>query len=325
MTSKRVPATDPSRPGADNFKLINSISPAVERRLHRAGILSFAQLAEMSPESIAEVVADVRGVSAERIAREDWIGQARALAQQQARAAEPEAAMATPTSEEPEMPAAVEQAETAASEARQRYATFTVELLLGPDGEVRRTSVAHIQSGHREPPWSGWDAARLVDCIVQQAGLARLPAKIAVPDTMPPAPAPPDMEPTEQEGALRVREITAVLSGEDIPRHFILHDQPFGLLIKLDLKEEAVPSDQPLSYTIIVHAKKLGSGTYQRVGLARGVSTSTRPLTIWLTSVPLPVGLYRLKADISIKLPSADSAPQSELSDSLEGGLVQIY
>jgi hypothetical protein len=63
----------------DDLKLINGIGPAVEKRLHGVGIFTFAQLAVLSSADIAAAVADLNGLSAERITKQDWLGQARKL------------------------------------------------------------------------------------------------------------------------------------------------------------------------------------------------------------------------------------------------------
>ena len=67
-------------PEADDLQVINGIGPAVEHRLHGVGIFTFAQLAALSPADIAASVADLTGLTAERIIRQNWIGQARHLA-----------------------------------------------------------------------------------------------------------------------------------------------------------------------------------------------------------------------------------------------------
>jgi large subunit ribosomal protein L21 len=64
---------------ADDLKIINGIGPAVEKRLHGDGIFTFAQLAVLSSADIAAAVADLSGLSAERITKQDWTGQARKL------------------------------------------------------------------------------------------------------------------------------------------------------------------------------------------------------------------------------------------------------
>jgi predicted flap endonuclease-1-like 5' DNA nuclease len=81
MASKHSPtnrAEEPAR--SDDLKLINGIGPAVEKRLNGVGIFTFTQLAALSPADVAAAVADLTGLSAERIVKQDWIGQARRLA-----------------------------------------------------------------------------------------------------------------------------------------------------------------------------------------------------------------------------------------------------
>ena len=55
----------------DDFKLIKGIGPAIERRLHEVGIMTFAQLAALSPDGLATLIDSVGGVSSERIAKQD--------------------------------------------------------------------------------------------------------------------------------------------------------------------------------------------------------------------------------------------------------------
>jgi predicted flap endonuclease-1-like 5' DNA nuclease len=66
---------------ADDLRKIREIGPAIERRLHDAGIFSYAQLVACTPARLAEIT----GRSAEQVARFGWIAQA----QQLARAAPP--------------------------------------------------------------------------------------------------------------------------------------------------------------------------------------------------------------------------------------------
>jgi hypothetical protein len=170
MTSTGSPASDTVTPEPDDFnKCITGIGHVTERRLHDAGILTFAQLGVMSPADIYALVRDLRGMSIERIAEKDWSGQALELASESG-----------PAESHP----------SAASGDRQHYATFTVELLLDEDNNVRRTRVVHIQS-EDEVPWSGWDERRMVEFIVQHAAL-RLPSPKPIPQPKPPEPKLPD-------------------------------------------------------------------------------------------------------------------------------------
>ncbi len=85
MTKKRSQQTiavEPPR--VDDLRLIDGIGPAIERRLHHTGIYTFAQLAALSPADIAASIADIAGLTTERIVKQDWIGQARRLMAQMA-------------------------------------------------------------------------------------------------------------------------------------------------------------------------------------------------------------------------------------------------
>lgn len=63
----------------DDLKLIKGIGPVLEGLLHEHGITTFAQIAALSPESIKELdeKLDFHG----RIEREEWVAQARVLAE----------------------------------------------------------------------------------------------------------------------------------------------------------------------------------------------------------------------------------------------------
>src|SRR5690606_6127840 len=62
----------------DDLKKIHGIGPGIEKTLHQLGIWHFRQIAAFTPENIAWV--DQRLRFRGRIAREDWVGQARRLA-----------------------------------------------------------------------------------------------------------------------------------------------------------------------------------------------------------------------------------------------------
>lgn len=131
----------------DDLKRLKGIGPATERRLYKAGIRSFAVLAKQSPERLAELVP---GLSAKQIAIRGWIHQAQRLSSRRSK-----------KTAEHAFPAAL---------SRQRYATFTLELLLDGSDRVRRTRVVHVQSGD-ENQWSAWDESRLISYIMHQADM----------------------------------------------------------------------------------------------------------------------------------------------------------
>ncbi len=64
--------------GADDLKKISGVGPALEKKLHALGITSYQQIADFTPEQIAEVDEQLNFKG--RIEREDWVSQAKKLA-----------------------------------------------------------------------------------------------------------------------------------------------------------------------------------------------------------------------------------------------------
>jgi len=79
LEAEPAPAVDAAMPG-DDFTLIKDVGPRFAQALRDAGIVSFAQLAAMTPETLAERLAPFVTVRPQRIRNNDWIGQARQLA-----------------------------------------------------------------------------------------------------------------------------------------------------------------------------------------------------------------------------------------------------
>jgi predicted flap endonuclease-1-like 5' DNA nuclease len=81
MATDKPRKTDILTPLRDGeFWRITGIAEATEKRLHAAGIQTFRQLAESSPDEIAAALQGQVGVK-ERAARQDWTGQADRLAE----------------------------------------------------------------------------------------------------------------------------------------------------------------------------------------------------------------------------------------------------
>ncbi|MFL5805446.1 MAG: M36 family metallopeptidase [Roseiflexaceae bacterium] len=172
---------------ADDLKLINGIKTGMERRLHSVGIRTYAKIAAMTPAELAAAVG-MPGYSAERIAKQDWIGQARELAglplsdAEQPAQTEVLAGLVDLHAEEQSDLAPREPGqETAEPVSRQHYEMFNVQLLLDENNEVRRTHVVHFDQGGLqkggEDTWAGWEDGRLVSFFVEQAALRSRPAQ----------------------------------------------------------------------------------------------------------------------------------------------------
>jgi len=63
--------------GADDLKRLSGVGPALEKKLHEAGVTSFAQIAAWGADDIAEF--DEKLSFKGRIEREGWVDQAKAI------------------------------------------------------------------------------------------------------------------------------------------------------------------------------------------------------------------------------------------------------
>jgi large subunit ribosomal protein L21 len=71
-------AAKPAKAAADDLKQLSGVGPAIEKKLHEAGVTSFAQIAAWTEADIAEF--DEKLSFKGRIEREGWVEQAKALA-----------------------------------------------------------------------------------------------------------------------------------------------------------------------------------------------------------------------------------------------------
>ncbi len=82
-TPKRKPAEMSiekiSEKNRDDLKMISGIGPVIESKLNALGIYTFKQISEFSPETIDYVTTSIKFFP-DRIGRDNWIGQAAALA-----------------------------------------------------------------------------------------------------------------------------------------------------------------------------------------------------------------------------------------------------
>jgi large subunit ribosomal protein L21 len=71
-------AVSPGEREGNDLQAVKGIGDVSEERLAEQGVTSFAQIAAWSEDDLEAVASAIR-VSAERIRREDWVGQAREL------------------------------------------------------------------------------------------------------------------------------------------------------------------------------------------------------------------------------------------------------
>ena len=319
MTIKTYPSVhETSATSFDDFKVIHGIGSSVENRLHKAGVLTYRQLAEKSPQDIAKLLNGLVGFTPERIATQDWTGQAKQYAS--------EIITTEKESEDHEL------------QNGQHYAVFTLELLLDGENRVRRTRVMHIQS-QQDESWAGWDEKRLQDFFIRQASLyqlAEIEGVAATPSAIVEETAPglrPSIE-TELRvetqsiaGQFCIQSLEPQLTDSGASKRLIPANQPFNMRLTLGLAEVSIPGDSSIEFSAAVYTKQLGVGTGSRqiLGSSQGTFMPANTVIIDIGANKLAHGFYRIDAIVSLTLPNQDPKPGSNTMAMMEGGLFQVY
>jgi Helix-hairpin-helix domain len=297
----------PSRTGhpGDDFQKIVGIGPTLAQRLWNAGILTYDDLARRSPEELAAVA----GMSTERIASQNWTGQARELA-----GPPPEA-----------------------SDSRQHYATFHVEFLLESDNRVRRTKVRHHQTDVREA-WAGWDEERLLTFLRGRVSLPAAetpdapgsePSHLQTPDQAPasvparpasrPSPSAPERPPS---WSLSIEELASIRDGQ---RSYTRGPgEPNSVRLTMRVDPAGPLSRDTFDYSATIAARTFGGRNRSPLGTAQGTIRISDLLSVEVGGPALPVGQYRLVATVEI-YPAGHSPEEPPLhSQGVSGDLMRV-
>ena len=338
MARKKSPIPNTGSPkNSDDFRLIKGIGPALSTRLHEAGILTYHQLASLAP---AELAARVRGLPEKQIIRQDWSGQARRLASQK-----------SPT-KSPKM--AVEK-----KAVHQHYENFALEFLVDEKHAIRRTRVAHIQSGDADT-WTGWEARQLIDFLARHTGV-RAPVErpekhvnqtifdkevqntnngahnvypgirpFPLPNTAVASQGIPVEENTlpavyvevgaPQADTFCIRTLEVFTQGSDHPVTLLRQDLPYMVRLALDFSEVKESGDLPLLYKASVFARQLG-GKQLSIGETLSTQYFSKNVTLDINCISLMPGIYRLQAFAEIRYEQATPGPKA----SLKGSYLQVY
>ena len=295
---------------ADDLTRIRGIGPAITHRLSAAGVTTFDEIAARSPADLAALIG-IAGLSAEQIARKDWVGQAQALAAERSPAMPVDELFDHEPIRLDHEPATIN---------RQHYATFMVELLLDEENDVRRTRVAHVQGG-AEDSWAGWRATQLLTFFTQSA-------QIQAPQAEPAASAQedaPDIADAGREARAYIRGLELVPVGADGPQSFLHDDQPFEVQLALAFSNRVATADESLVYSATVYAKNLLDRSRHTISQVRNTLPHTDSTIARLVGTRLPPGIYRLEAVVNVKQPAAETGATDDLTAFWEGGLVQVY
>lgn len=286
MTQSGDPQSSSTGPSGDDFRKIDGIGRILERRLWDAGILTYNDLGQRTPEEIAAILPSTAGISAERIASQDWTGRARELAEHPPEASVP----------------------------RQHYAAFYVEFLLESDNSVRGTRVHHHQTDARES-WAGWDEEKLLSFLRDRIPLpaTATPATdtpaTATPaaDTPAYAPAPEPVSagqsPTPVPGwlpswSLAIEELAPIRDGQ--PSHTLPSDEPRSVRLTMRIDPAGTPIHDSFDFAATIAARRFAGHDRLPLGTTHGTVRASDPVSVEVTGPALPADLYRLVATVDI-------------------------
>jgi hypothetical protein len=310
-------ATGASEQPADDLRAVKGIGRETARRLHDAGLGTFIDLARHSASEIATKA----HVPVPRVEREDWIGQARELAERSSRTG-------------------AEGSETAIDDAEHRE-SFILRLTLDDDNKVIRTLVTHVRSEREAPPWAGWDTAQLLEFLSEYCDLGEKAEATPTGGTVASAASVGDPEPARQAIAATgkpelapltppppsevwLRELEVVSATSGAPQRSLNAGEPFAVRLAFDLQGAEAVSRAPLAYTASIFARTMGESRRQpeTVGEDAGTLEGTGRAILEVRSTGLPPGTYRLEGTLRLRDP--DSTRPRRLA-TLKGGLLQVY
>ena len=286
MTQSGDPQFSSTGPSGDDFRKIDGIGRILERRLWDAGILMYNDLGQRTPEEIAAILPSTAGISAERIASQDWTGQARELAEHPPEASVP----------------------------RQHYAAFYVEFLLESDNSVRGTRVHHHQTDARES-WAGWDEEKLLTFLRDRIPLpatatpaadtpaAATPGADTPADAPAPEPAAADQSPAPVPGwlpswSLAIEELAPIHDGR--PSHTLPSDEPRLVRLTMRIDPAGTPIHDSFDFAATIAARRFAGHDRLPLGTTHGTVRASDPVSVEVTGPALPADLYRLVATVDI-------------------------
>jgi hypothetical protein len=277
----------------DDFKKINGIGNAMEKRLHTADIHTYAQLGSGRPEELARILDGMVGLSVERIREQDWIGQARRLAEASGQE--------------------IEEKPDACKNNSLHYASFNLRLSLTSDNKVHGTRITHVNS-EQESSWAGWNQDKLWAFILDREQVDASPRMEAhpkeplVPETGADHPAAPSDNKAQPSPVSRLSGSYRILSTRlqtlaGHPLGDIIPSQPIIARFLLDLSQLETGGDPVLVYDAQVTLQKMGGGQ-AFFAISQGPLAAVDPAAIQVDIQPLPPGEYRLKALVTLRAQS---------------------
>jgi len=286
MAKKRIqPSRAVEPPHIDTIQLIDGIGPAIERRLHSIGIYTFAQLAALSPADIAASVADIAGLTTERIIKQDWIGQARRLASE-LHAASMQAEVAW-QDEEPVVADAIVGEEIVAETHH--------ETLLEPQPYLPPSQEANVV-------WTTIN--RLTESASVVTPAKRLTAKRTL------------------SGTLYLRDLEMITTHPYEHSSIVRSNHPFKLRVTLDFRQIETAPEAELTYQAIIYGRQLGARQREKMGEARGSINTANDAAVEVEGIVNSPGFYRL--EVIVTLFQANTTIPGLIA-MIEGGPLHFY
>jgi predicted flap endonuclease-1-like 5' DNA nuclease len=167
----------------DGLQRIKGIGQAFAQALNSLGIYRHADIVSFTPDSLADLLkAEIRSISPRRIARDDWIGQARALAgsHEKTESLQPEAHETTAPSAEGQEKDRAEIPRKDWRELADFFVSFGFEI--AKDGEEQLKTRVHHSQADEPKDWNGIATEELINWMLSQAKLT-LPVEPSPPET----------------------------------------------------------------------------------------------------------------------------------------------
>jgi len=164
--------TDGPPDNRDEFQQIRGIGQAIEQALYKVGIYRYADLADFTPDRLAEMLkAKISSISPQRIERDDWPGQARALAFSQEKPQPQNTEKNKSIAEQPE-----QNIKNAPKENWRELGDFFVSFgyMVDKEGNERLQTKVHYSQADKSEHWDGLATAELLNWILDQANLSSL-------------------------------------------------------------------------------------------------------------------------------------------------------
>lgn len=279
----------PDRPSddGDGLRQIKGIGQVIAQALNSLGIYRHADLDSFTPDSLAALLkAGIPSISPKRIERDDWLGQARVLAQAHN---QEELGSPRPEADENETPVPLaegreEDTAEAPREGWRELADFFISFgfAIDPEGEERLQTKAHHSQADKPVQWDGIVTDQLSSWMLSQANLS-LPTETEA--------QPVPVTPYDARIEILDVRLSQIGPSSGVPGKRLVADIRF----QISGPEAENLTTERIPFRIEVHAVNLESGALNLVASER---SHLQPRVFEYTSqqaFPMPdLGLYKL-------------------------------